>query len=254
MIKQLIKKVLAKKKCNVCGSRIYRFDTISEEYIAYYKKAGFIVPFKDFETLHIEEYKCPFCNCNDRDRLIRLYIDGKILSGSSNKQQLLDIAPSTSLRKSLQGSKKLQYRSTDLYDEDVDDKTDIQNMHIYDENRFDLIICSHVLEHVPDDRKALAEMNRILKPGGRCLLLVPIALGKHVYDEDLSQISKAEREKRFGQDDHLRLYTKPVFESRIKEAGFELELADMSALGKEQFYKYGISAKSVLYIGKKMHQ
>jgi len=254
LIKQLIKKALAKKKCNVCGSRVYRFDSISEEYISYYKKAGFIVSFEDFETLHTEEYKCPFCNCNDRDRLIRLYIEEKILSGSSNKQQLLDIAPSTALRKSLQESEKISYRSTDLYDEDVDDKSDIQNMHIYEENRFDLVICSHVLEHVPDDRKALSEINRILKPGGRCLLLVPIALGNHVYDEDLSQISKAEREKRFGQDDHLRLYTKPVFESRIQEAGFELELADTSVLGKDRFYKNGISAKSVLYIGKKKHQ
>lgn len=204
--------------------------------------------------MHVEEYKCPYCNCNDRDRLIRLYIKEEILGGNINKQQLLDITPSTALRKSLQEGEKINYRSTDLYDEDVVDTSDIQNMNIYEENRFDLVICSHVLEHVPDDRKALSEMKRILKPGGKCLLLVPISLGNHVYDEDLSQISKAEREKRFGQDDHLRLYTKPVFESRIQEAGFELELADVSVLGKERFYKNGISAKSVLYIGKKKQQ
>jgi SAM-dependent methyltransferase len=251
MIKQLLKEVLAKKKCNVCNRKVYRFDTVSEEYIQYYKKAGFAVSFEDFETLNLQEYKCPHCGCNDRDRLIRLYIEEKILNGSNHQQQFLDIAPSTELRKSLQANEKISYRSADLYDADADDRVDIQSMDMYERERFDLIICSHVLEHVPDDKAALAEMYRVLKPGGSCILMVPIPIGPYVYDEELGELPKAEREKRFGQDDHMRLYTKEIFESRIQAAGFVLVLGNAELLGKNNFSMLGIATRSVLYIGKK---
>ena len=102
----------------------------------------------------------------------------------------------------------------------VDDKVDISNMWLYDNNQFDFFICSHVLEHVPDDHKALSELHRILKPGGTGILMVPIILGLEEIDEDPFETDESERWRRFGQHDHVRVYSKEGFLKRARDAGF----------------------------------
>ena len=91
---------------------------------------------------------------------------------------------------------------------------------------FDLILCNHVLEHVADDRRAMRELRRVLKDDGMALLQVPLSLALEETDEDLSIIDEAERERRFGQFDHLRLYAVPDYVARLTDAGFDVELAE----------------------------
>jgi ubiquinone/menaquinone biosynthesis C-methylase UbiE len=88
-----------------------------------------------------------------------------------------------------------------------------------------LVICSHVLEHVPDDIQALSEIYRVLKKGGVAILMAPINLGleKSFEAEKDKHYTVSERWKYFGQDDHERLYSKNDFIQRIKSVGFNLE-------------------------------
>jgi SAM-dependent methyltransferase len=250
MIKDFIKKALANKKCSICSSRVYNFKPISDEYLKNLQQKGFDIPVTNFETLNYQAYTCPVCGGNDRDRLVAYYLNGKLKNADVNFR-ILENAPSNALKNYLFKNKTVSYRTTDLFMEDVDDKLDIQNMDLYKNGYFDLIICSHVLEHISNDKQALKELYRILKNNGECLLLVPIPLGNYEYDEDLGELTKEQREKRFGQDDHLRLYTKKTFEKRISEAGFKLKTFKGSEMSSADLKKYGIADSSVLYIGYK---
>lgn len=250
MITTFVRRMLAFRECNLCHSRVYKFNPIGISYITNLQKKGFSIPVDKFETLNFKEYNCPFCNAKDRDRFICLYLKKNMLSKET--LNLLDIAPAPSVETFLKQQHNIKYRSADLYMENVDDKVDIQNMEIYENDKFDVIICSHVLEHIPDDMKALREMHRILKPTGTCVLLVPIPLYDVSYDEDLGMLPKEDRERRFGQDDHLRLYTGKVFEERIVAGGFRLEKVYANKeFTPTELRKYGIASGSVLYIGKK---
>src|SRR6188508_1256097 len=113
-------------------------------------------------------------------------------------------------------NQNITYRSADLFMQEVDDRVDIMDMTIYPDKHFDFFVCSHMLEHVVDDRKALRELYRILKWGGQGILVVPIVLSIDEIDQDPSVTDVAERWRRFGQDDHVRLYSKQGFLRRIE--------------------------------------
>ncbi|MCK0209484.1 methyltransferase domain-containing protein [Starkeya koreensis] len=110
------------------------------------------------------------------------------------------------------------YISCDLNPGVADQVVDIQDIPFPDKS-FDIIWCSHVLEHVPDDRKAMREIHRVLRDGGTALIQIPV--WHEVTDEDPSIIDKQERIRRFYQADHVRLYGDDV-DIRLKEAGFSV--------------------------------
>jgi len=133
----------------------------------------------------------------------------------------------------------------------VDDIVDIVDMKLYNDNQFDFFICSHVLEHVSDDRKALCELYRILKPQGLGILMVPIILGLAEIDEDPSIKDESERWRRFGQHDHVRLYSKNGFIRRVRETGFFIHQYGKEYFGEMLFAQSGITNQSILYVVEK---
>jgi predicted SAM-dependent methyltransferase len=161
---------------------------------------------------------------------------------------LLDIAPAASLRVFLSRNTRIRYRCADLYMTRVDDIIDVTDMRLYDNSSFDAFICSHVLEHVPDDRQALSELWRVLKPGGWGILMVPINLAITSIDEDPSVTDIGERWRRFGQHDHVRLYSKQGFIDRVMNAGFLVRQLGVDFFGHEVFQRHGITTTSVLYV------
>ncbi len=231
------------RQCNLCGSND-GFSSIEEEIGQQLSDNGFPYPLSDFETLSYKRYACKNCGAADRERLYKLYLDKKL---PETKLSLIDFAPAYPLQAYIKARSNVTYRSADLYMDDVDDKVDITNMSIYEDNRFDLFICSHVLEHV-DDTKTLNELYRILKPGGKGILMTPIIDRDEVFDEDMSVTDVAERWRRFAQDDHVRLYSKKIFLERVASAGFSVEQLGWRQLGLLNFLRYGITLKSVLYI------
>ena len=116
----------------------------------------------------------------------------------------------------------MDYLSADLSSPEAMVKMDIMDIQ-YSDNTFDVIFCSHVLEHVPDDRKAMREFYRVLKPGGWAILQVPI-LAKATF-EDSTVISREERQRLFGQYDHVRQYGLD-YKDRLIDAGFCVTVAD----------------------------
>jgi ubiquinone/menaquinone biosynthesis C-methylase UbiE len=169
----------------------------------------------------------------------------------TEKVDFLDIAPSTSLGNFIKGHKNVNYRSVDLYMEGVTDKADVSDLHIYKDNQFDFILCSHVLEHVPEDAKAIKELYRVLSKTGRAILMVPINLGITETIEDPYSTDIAKNWKFFGQGDHVRVYSRSDYIKRLKDGGFYVEELDIKYFGAEVFEKAAINPTSVLYVGHK---
>jgi ubiquinone/menaquinone biosynthesis C-methylase UbiE len=135
--------------------------------------------------------------------------------------------------------------------EGVDDHVDITRMDIYPDESFDAFICSHILEHVREDTKAMAELYRILKAGGWGIAMVPLLLGNEETREDPSKTTEAERWRYFCQGDHVRLYARKDFIARLESVGFRVVPLDVHHFGQENFRRHGISLTSVLYIAEK---
>lgn len=131
--------------------------------------------------------------------------------------------------------------------ENVTFTSDIQNMKDIADESYDYIICSHVLEHVQDDRKAMRELFRILKQNGFCLFLVPIALDMKEIDEEWG-LSEEENWRRFGQNDHCRRYAKQGLLERLQAEGFTVHALDKDFFGNALFYENGFTDTSVLYV------
>jgi SAM-dependent methyltransferase len=201
------------------------------------------------ETLNMLQYACPWCRANDRTRLYAIFLreEAKRI-GNAGRYRMLDIAPAKTLQPLIHSLGCFDYRSCDLLRSDVDDRVDITDMHAYADAAFNCFICSHVLEHVPDNRRGMRELHRILKPGGWGIVMVPIALGLQASVEDPTLSDPAERVRRFGQSDHLRLYARYDFLERLTSAGFAVSQLGLAHFGEQDFTKYGIAQSSVLYI------
>ncbi|WP_293044735.1 methyltransferase domain-containing protein [Mycobacterium sp.] len=236
-------------QCNICGSRI-RFLSVTRRLGGELAMYGFPYSLDQMETINHRRYVCPVCGSVDRDRLYKLYIDRFLLP--DGVRRVLEFAPSAPLSAYLRGRDDFSYRNADLMMSGVDDIVDIVDMPIYADASVDFFICSHVLEHVSDDGRALNELYRILAPGGCGIVMTPVA-PEGSFDEDPMVTDEGERWRRFAQGDHVRLYDRSTLCSRIAEAGFEVAGLDSQTFGAETFNRHAIALGSVLYIVHKPH-
>ncbi len=238
--------------CPVCGRAVRRFLPLPPFYEEHLREAGWPYGLDEAETCNGGSYSCPHCFATDRDRLCALYLDA-YLKPEIPPGLVVQFAPTAPLSRWVQQTMEarqlsLTYRTADLYADGVDDRLDITDMKAYADGTLTFFICSHVLEHVHDDRKALRELFRVLRPGGSGILLVPIVLGLEEIDEDTTISDPRERWRRFGQDDHVRLYSKRGFLERVQQAGFVVNEHNVNYFGEECFARHGISLQSVLYV------
>jgi SAM-dependent methyltransferase len=235
-------------RCPVCRKGVARFKPLPPFYDMQMEKYGYIHSTHLSETMNRWHYKCPHCDASDRDRLVALFLRER--ADAEGIGRVLDIAPSRALSAMVKKLSPIEYRTADLLMDDVDDRLDIMDMSIYTEGSFEAVLCSHVLEHVPDDRKAMRELHRVLSPTGWAVLMVPINLGLQEVCEDPTVQDPALRWKYFGLDDHVRLYSKAGFVTRLEEAGFRVEQLGVEHFGRDTFGRNGIAERAVLYVGR----
>ena len=193
---------------------------------------------------------CPGTLSLERHRLLWLYLDRETNFLSSNLK-VLHVAPEQVFYKKFKKLKNWEYFTFDLNSPIADIKGDLISTNFKDEY-FDLIICNHVLEHIEDDKSALNEIYRILKYNGISILQVPMNVKRKNTFEDSSIKSKNEREKYFGQYDHVREYGLD-FKDRVEQAGFEVEMINYSTkISQDLVIKYGLMKDDLIPIGKKL--
>lgn len=163
---------------------------------------------------------CPVCHSLERDRAAWLELSSQ--GWLQTRPRLLHVAPEHCLEPRLRQMLGSRYITADLLRVDVDRQLSVEELP-FEDSSFDAIICNHVLEHVHDDRKALAEIRRVLSPGGWALLQVPLDEAQRVTVEDPAITSRNERRRRFGQHDHVRAYGRDYVD-RLSGAGFAPEL------------------------------
>ncbi|MBU2927508.1 class I SAM-dependent methyltransferase [Winogradskyella psychrotolerans] len=180
----------------------------------------------------------------ERHRLLWLYLNDKTDFFTAEKK-VLHFAPEQCFLKRFRSLKNLTYTTTDLLSPIADVKADICDLP-FEDNSYDVILCNHVLEHIPDDTKAMQELYRVMKPGGYGIFQIPQDLNREVTFEDDSITDKDERAKIFGQYDHVRVYGRDYFD-KLRSIGFKVEEVDYTAsLSNEDIKKYCLAKGEII--------
>ncbi|SFN79593.1 Methyltransferase domain-containing protein [Paenimyroides ummariense] len=180
----------------------------------------------------------------ERHRLLWLYLKNET-DFFSKQLKVLHFAPEQAFYNRFIKQKNLDYTTTDLESPLADVKADICNLP-FESDLYDVILCNHVLEHIPDDTKAMQELYRILKPGGMAILQIPQDLSREKTFEDNSIIDKKERAKIFGQYDHVRVYGRDYFD-KLRRIGFKVDEVNYTAkLSKEEVEKYCLAKGEII--------
>ena len=219
-------------ECPVCGKKYKRFLSYG------------------YETVRGNAL-CPGCLSLERHRLMELYLRDRT-GFYSSQPMLLHIAPEACFIKRFRKKLGCGYITADLSSPLADVKMDVQAIPFPD-NHFDVIFCNHIMEHVDNDRLALSELYRVMKPGGWGLIQAPVDFSRGKTYEDPSIASPEGRREHFGQYDHVRIYGRD-YPARLREAGFEVDEDDyVKTLTPEQIRLYALHTGEIIHKVTKPH-
>ena len=180
----------------------------------------------------------------ERHRLLWLYLKNET-DFFDAPYKVLHFAPEQAFYTRFRKLKNLQYTTTDLNSPLADIKADICDLP-FENQSFDVILCNHVLEHIPDDTLAMRELYRVLKKGGWGIFQVPQDLKRPTTFQDDSISDRSERARIFGQYDHVRIYGRDYFD-RLRNAGFTVNEVDYTAtLSDEEVMRYRLARGEIL--------
>lgn len=198
--------------------------------------------------------QCPGCRSNERDRTLWLFLDMNqhLLKEGS---RVLHVAPEAHIYNRLRRTRGIHYQAADKFIEGYENTypkdtmyIDITAMPQVPANSYDLILCSHVLECLEDDKAAMSELLRILKPGGSAVLQVPIDLNREDTYEDWSVTDPLDRERVFGNKWNLRWYGRN-YGDKLAAAGFVVDFRPVTGLfSPEEVKKYGLGPKDDIHL------
>lgn len=249
-IKRLVRELIGVKNLNLIRYRGNKVECVC--------CGGKFSSFLPFGVIKRPNAKCPRCGSLERHRLHwKYFLHRTNLMDSDGRRKLLHVAPEPVFFKIFKDKLGFEYVPCAKFGEGYRDKypegtlnIDITDINIAD-NSFDVIYCSHVLEHIPDDAKAMRELFRVLKPGGWALLQVPLDKRRETTYEDFSITEPAAREKAFGQYDHVRVYGLD-YKQRLEKAGFSVIVEDyVSTFPDVEIRKYGFTRGDDIYYCKK---
>ncbi|WP_298498870.1 methyltransferase domain-containing protein [uncultured Algibacter sp.] len=210
-----------KHKCNICEKKL-----------------------RAFIELENKDLLCPFCGSLSRNRRLWEIVN----NNNSLKGNILHFSPSRNLYRKLKKHKSINYFSSDFENEFLANyKFNITNITQKDET-FDTIICYHILEHITDDKKAMRELYRVLKPNGQLYIQTPFKSGD-IYEDDSITLPE-KRLKHFGQEDHVRIYSANGLKNRLNDCGFKTSIIHFNKTSDTDFYLGLIAPETILKASK----
>lgn len=212
-------------ECPVCGRR-YRFEAFGDP--------------------PRQAARCPGCGALERHRQLWLYLNKEILPQRKHSCRILHCAPEGCLQERLRHLPGVEYVSIDLCEDNVSVHMDLTDLWFRDKV-FDLVICNHVLEHIPDDRKAMCELFRVCKVDGIALLNVPYYPELNQTYEDRSITTPEGRAKAFGQHDHVRKYSLGDYACRLSEAGWTVTQISSLDFSEQQVRRFMLPLDEMIF-------
>lgn len=209
------------RECSLCGHSAYRF-------LPYRGGSKGAPPFMQSAGMvgsDLDQFQCPWCGAHDRERHLILYMSAAGLLENLGPKRVLHFAPEKRASARIASARPARYVKCDLFPTSPEImKVDLLDMP-FEHSSFDLVIANHVMEHVSDDQKALMEVARVLKPGGLAILQTPYSSKLHRSWSDPGIDTDQARLQAYGQEDHVRLYGRDIFErftsfgltSRVKQ-------------------------------------
>lgn len=190
-----------------------------------------------------ENALCPGTLSLERHRLLWLYLERET-SFLTDSIKVLHVAPEQVFYQKFRSFSHWDYTTTDLYSPLADVKADLCKLP-FEDHVYDLILCNHVLEHIPDHLQALSELYRVLKKGGTLIAQVPLDLNREKTFEDPTITDPQERNRIFGQYDHVRIYGKDYFEF-LNQTGFSSQCIPYTEqLAKKEIDTYALQYDSI---------
>jgi len=208
--------------CPLCGWEFRKFKTLRRAY-----------------PLPRPNAVCPRCSARERHRAVWLYLN-ESTDLLESPAALLHVAPEAIIQRRLSALPALRYVAGDLHPQSRDTvRLDVTSIP-FDDESFDYVLCNHVLEHIPDDGRAMCELYRVLRPEGRAIMQQPIDWTRAETYEDSSITTPEGRQRAFHQDDHVRIYGRD-FDDRLRAAGFTVSLA------RFEDARYGLATPVVVH-------
>jgi hypothetical protein len=235
---------LERHKCVICGRDLARFLP----YRGGSRDTPPLMQALDVVGSDVDHFSCPWCYSHDRERHLFLFMQvGGIFSFIAGRR-VLHFAPERHLSRFVQEAKPEELLRCDLHPWANDIvPADLLSLPFPD-SHFDLLIANHVLEHVGDDRRAVAEIVRVLKPGGYAILQTPFSCVLERTWEDEGIRSAEACLQAFGQEDHVRLYGKDIIE-RIAEQGLESRVqSHEELLGSYCPHRLGLNPREPFFL------
>lgn len=221
-----------KVECTVCGGTFSKFLSYGSN------------------KAHRENVLCPKDLTLERHRLMWFYLQNHSDFFRAKNQEVLHIAPEQCFYDRFKALKNIHYLTGDLVSPLAELHFDLHAIPLED-NRFNVVFCNHVLEHVDDARKCLTEIFRVMKPGGWGILQVPQDFSREETLEDPSICSPEEREKYYWQKDHVRLFGRD-YPNWLNNAGFNVEYFRVEDnFSDEQIARYSLQKQEILYVVRK---
>jgi SAM-dependent methyltransferase len=191
---------------------------------------------------------CYNCGSSDRERLIYLYLkDERDFLTAPQGRSVLHIAPEKRLSKAFLGLGFGRYECGDLFTPGYRHPDHVRNMNVmelpFEDDLFDLVLCNHVLEHIEQDDVAMAELHRVLAPGGFAILQVPISRNSAETLEDFTVTDPVDRERTFGQFDHVRIYGQDYVD-RLAHNGFTVQRVKLD----DTYGRFGVNPDEELFV------
>lgn len=193
---------------------------------------------------------CPSCLTLERHRLMWLFLKNKT-NFFTDRLKVLHVAPELCFIDRFESLSNLDYITGDIESPLAKVKMDLHDIP-FEDNTFDVTFCNHVMEHVEDDIHCMRELHRILKPGGWAIIQSPMDLSLSETYEDNTITNPSEREKAFGQNDHLRMFGRD-YKNRLIKGGFDVTEEDYAHEIEETLRKrYALPEDEIIYFCRKL--